>query len=176
MIGIGNGWLRNERTCRDHPNYNIIKIGHNTEKSHGVLSRLAITQTPVRNHQVTLVWKALERVKKIKKYKDKKMYWENPNNSSVELGQNTKKSPGDHKRLVVILTSVKDRQLTLKGEKQTKNNKNDDNITIKTWQHWKQHWRIDTTTRRLHRRTRRRTDNSCQKRFWQHDGQQNNNN
>ena len=41
----------------DHPNYSIIKIGQNTEESPGDLKRLAVTQTPVRNHQLTLVWK-----------------------------------------------------------------------------------------------------------------------
>ena len=46
----------------------------------------------------------------------------------------------------------------------------------RTCQHWRQRWRIDTTTRRLHRKTRRRTDYSHQKRYWQHDGQQSDNN
>ena len=35
----------------DHPNYNIIENGQNTEKSPGDLRRLAVTQTPVKNHQ-----------------------------------------------------------------------------------------------------------------------------
>ena len=35
----------------------IIKIGQNTEKSPGDLSRLAVTQTLVENYQLTLVWK-----------------------------------------------------------------------------------------------------------------------
>ena len=39
----------------DHPNYSIIEIGQNTEKSLGDLRRLAVTQTPVRIHQLTLV-------------------------------------------------------------------------------------------------------------------------
>ena len=33
----------------------LTTIGQNTEKSPGDLSRLAITQTPVRSHQLTLV-------------------------------------------------------------------------------------------------------------------------
>ena len=37
-------------------------------------------------------------------------------------------------------------------------------------------WRIDTTTWRLHRKTRRRTDYSHQKQYWQDDRQQNDNN
>ena len=34
-------------------------IGQNTEESPGDLRRVAITQTPVRSHQLTLVWKIL---------------------------------------------------------------------------------------------------------------------
>ena len=41
--------------------YSIIKIGQNTEKSHGNLWRLVVTWTPVEN-QLTLVWKTLKRV------------------------------------------------------------------------------------------------------------------
>ena len=36
-------------------NYNIIENGQNTEKSPGDLRRLAVTQTPVKNHQLTLM-------------------------------------------------------------------------------------------------------------------------
>ena len=36
------------------PDYNIIKIGPNTEKSPGDLRRLAITPNPLRNNQLTL--------------------------------------------------------------------------------------------------------------------------
>ena len=43
----------------DYPNYNIIKIGENTEKSPGDLRRLAFTQTPVKDHQLKLTWKTL---------------------------------------------------------------------------------------------------------------------
>ena len=39
----------------DHPNYSIVEISQNTEKSPGDLRRLAVTQTPVENHQLTLV-------------------------------------------------------------------------------------------------------------------------
>ena len=35
----------------------IIEIGQNTEKSPGDLRRLAVTQTPVRKHRLTMVWK-----------------------------------------------------------------------------------------------------------------------
>ena len=33
----------------------FIKIGQNTEKSPGDLRRLAVTQTPVKDHQLTLI-------------------------------------------------------------------------------------------------------------------------
>ena len=62
-IDKGTGKLRNERTSRDHPNYSITKIGQNTEKSPGELRRLAVYQTPVKNHQLTLVWKTLKGLK-----------------------------------------------------------------------------------------------------------------
>ena len=39
----------------DHPNHGIIEIGQNTEKSPGDLRRLAVTQTPGKDHQLTLV-------------------------------------------------------------------------------------------------------------------------
>ena len=39
----------------DHPNYRIIENGQNTEKSPGDLRRLAVTQTPVKDHQLTLI-------------------------------------------------------------------------------------------------------------------------
>ena len=50
--GIGS-W----RTSGDHPNNNIIENGQNTEKSPGDLRRLAVTQTPVKDHQLTLMRK-----------------------------------------------------------------------------------------------------------------------
>ena len=49
------GGLGNAETSGDHPNYSIIEIGQNTEKSSGDLRRLAVTQTPERNHQLALV-------------------------------------------------------------------------------------------------------------------------
>ena len=45
----------------DHPNYCIIEIVQNTEKSSGDLRRLVVPQTLVRNHQLTLVWKTLKK-------------------------------------------------------------------------------------------------------------------
>ena len=49
LKGLG-GW----RTSGDHTNY-IIENGQNTEKSAGDLRRLAVTQTPVKDHQLTLM-------------------------------------------------------------------------------------------------------------------------
>ena len=40
----------------------------------------------------------------------------------------------------------------------------------------KERWRIDTTTRRLHRKAWRKTDYSHQKQYWQHEDPQNGNN
>ena len=41
-------------------NYSIVDNGQNTEKSPGDLRRLAVTQTPVKDHQLTLTWKSLK--------------------------------------------------------------------------------------------------------------------
>ena len=49
--------LVNWWTCQDHSNYSIVDIGKNIEKSLEDLRRLAVTQTPVENHQLTLVRK-----------------------------------------------------------------------------------------------------------------------
>ena len=59
-IGTGTRGLGNKRASGDHPIYSIIKIGQNTEKSPGDLRRLVVTQTPVRNHQLMLVWENLK--------------------------------------------------------------------------------------------------------------------
>ena len=58
-ICTGTGGPRNERTRGDDLDYRIINIGQNTEKSPGDLSKPAVTETPVENHQLTLVWKTL---------------------------------------------------------------------------------------------------------------------
>ena len=52
---------KKNRTSRDYPNYNIIKIVQNTEKSPGDLGRLAVTQTSVKNHQLILMWKTFKK-------------------------------------------------------------------------------------------------------------------
>ena len=38
----------------------IIENGQNTEGGAGHLRRLAVTQTPVKDHQLTLMWKTLK--------------------------------------------------------------------------------------------------------------------
>ena len=43
------------RAGRDYPNDSIAKNGQNPETSLGDLSRLAVTQTPVRNYKLTLM-------------------------------------------------------------------------------------------------------------------------
>ena len=52
-IGTGDRAFVNQRTSGGHPNYSIIEIGQSPRN----LSRLVVSQTPVRHHQVTLIWK-----------------------------------------------------------------------------------------------------------------------
>ena len=54
MISTGTGGLGKKRTKGDHPNYNSVEIDQNTKKSPGDLGRFAVTQTPVRNHRLSL--------------------------------------------------------------------------------------------------------------------------
>ena len=49
-----------KRTSGNHPNYCIIEIGQNIEKSPGDLRRLAVNQTPVKDHQLMLIGKTLK--------------------------------------------------------------------------------------------------------------------
>ena len=58
-ITKGTGGLGNWRTSGDHPNYYIVENAQNNEKCPADLRRLAVTQTPVKNHQLTLMWKTL---------------------------------------------------------------------------------------------------------------------
>ena len=44
----------------DDQNDCIIEKGQNTEKSPGDLRGIAVIQTPVKNHQQTLMWKTLQ--------------------------------------------------------------------------------------------------------------------
>ena len=54
-LGTVTGGLGNKRTSGDHQDYSIVEIGQNTEKSPEDLRRLAVIQTPVKNHQQTLM-------------------------------------------------------------------------------------------------------------------------
>ncbi len=54
-IKKGTEGLGNNRMRRDPLNYCIIEISQNTEKSPGDLRRLFVTQTPVKDHQLTLM-------------------------------------------------------------------------------------------------------------------------
>ena len=55
MITKETGELGSCRTSGDHLNYYIIENVQNTEKSPGDLRRLAVNQTPVKNHRLTLM-------------------------------------------------------------------------------------------------------------------------
>ena len=52
--GLGN------KMSRYYPNNYVIEIGHITEKSPGDLRILIVTQTPVKYHQLMLMWKTLK--------------------------------------------------------------------------------------------------------------------
>ena len=54
------GGLGSWRTDRDYPNDSIAANGQNPETNPADLRRLAITQTPVKNHQLTLMGKNLK--------------------------------------------------------------------------------------------------------------------
>ena len=54
------GRLGSWRTGRDYPNDSIAENSQNPETSPGDLRRLAVTQTPVKNRQLTLMLKTLK--------------------------------------------------------------------------------------------------------------------
>ena len=56
-IGTKTGRLGKNRTGEHSPNNSNIQIGQNTEKSLGDFRKLTVTQTPVENHSITLMWK-----------------------------------------------------------------------------------------------------------------------
>ena len=103
----------------DLPIYSIIKIGQNTEKSPGDLRRLAVTQTPIEDHQLTLVRKTLKGIimmmiiivigKGTGRVENRKTNRDRPNYSIVKIGQNTEKSPGDLRRLAVTQNPVEEK-------------------------------------------------------------------
>ena len=51
----GTGGHVNNWTRGHYPNHCFIEIGQNIKKRPGDLRRLAVTQTPVKDHQLTLV-------------------------------------------------------------------------------------------------------------------------
>ena len=60
----GSQWLRkytgrvgNQTTNKNHPDYCIVNISQNTEKCPDDLRRIALSWTPVKNHQLTPEWK-----------------------------------------------------------------------------------------------------------------------
>ena len=57
--GLFSGRFGSWRPSRDHPNNSIIENGQYTEKSPGDLRRLAVTQSPMKDHQMSLMWKTL---------------------------------------------------------------------------------------------------------------------
>ena len=61
------GAVENWRTNQDDPDYSIVTTGWNMEKSPGDLRKLAVTQTPVKYQQLTMVWRTQEKQKKKKK-------------------------------------------------------------------------------------------------------------
>ena len=57
------GDITNEQTNNNNnnnPNDSTAKNGQNPETSPGDLQRLAVAQTPVKDHQLTLMWKTLK--------------------------------------------------------------------------------------------------------------------
>ena len=55
----GTGGIEGWGMSGNHPNDSIIENGQNTEKSPGDLRRFAVTQTPVKDHQLKLMAKTL---------------------------------------------------------------------------------------------------------------------
>ena len=55
LTNTRTGVLGNKRTSGDHPNYLIIEIGHNTEKSPGDMGILIVTETLEKDNQLTLM-------------------------------------------------------------------------------------------------------------------------
>ena len=54
-IDTGTRGLGNKRMSGDNTKDRIIKIGQNTEKGPEDMRKLAISQTPLRNHQLMLM-------------------------------------------------------------------------------------------------------------------------
>ena len=58
-FGTVTGGLGSWRRSEDHQNYSIIENGQNTEKNPRDLKRLAVIQTPVKDHHLMLMRKTL---------------------------------------------------------------------------------------------------------------------
>ena len=55
-LGMEANIIRNRGMIWDHPNYSTAEVDQNTKKNSVDLRRLAITQTSVKDHQLTLIW------------------------------------------------------------------------------------------------------------------------
>ena len=75
------GRVGNERSSRNHPNYSLVKICKNTEKSPEDLQRLAVAQTSVEKPSANADVKNLHKDEKVK----------NNNNSQQKKKKETKK-------------------------------------------------------------------------------------
>ena len=60
MIIKGTGGFGVWRTSGDHLNNGIIENSQNTEKSPGETRTLAVTHTPVKNHQLNVMQQTLK--------------------------------------------------------------------------------------------------------------------
>ena len=62
------GRFGNRRTTLDYRDYSIAEISQNTEKNTGNLKRLAVTQTSVKEHQLSMVCKTRNKLINYRKY------------------------------------------------------------------------------------------------------------
>ena len=53
----GTGRVGNWRMNWDYSDYSIVEISQNAQKNFGDLGRLPVTQSPMKYHQLMLVWK-----------------------------------------------------------------------------------------------------------------------
>ena len=88
-----SGGFGSWRPIGDHPNNSIIEDGPNTEKSPGDLRKLAVTQSPVIDHQHTLMWKTLiSNNNRVKLYKQNKTFQNNERNFYQQVGGSSAKT------------------------------------------------------------------------------------
>ena len=57
------GRIGNKNKSGDYPNDSTVKIGQNTEKSPGDVRKLAVSPSPLKDHQLMWVWKTLKGLK-----------------------------------------------------------------------------------------------------------------